>query len=44
MKLTEYSKDEWRSAVMKLKPGLSDAEYDKLWDDFIAYKNKRYLN
>lgn len=44
MKLSEYTKDEWRSVAKRLKPGLTDVDYDKMWDDFISYKNKRKLN
>lgn len=43
-KLTEYTKDEWRSVVHLLRPGLSEEEYDKMWDEFLLAKQKRYLN
>lgn len=38
MKLTEYNKIEWRSVVKKLKPGLTDEEYDRMWQDFVRVK------
>lgn len=47
-RLHEYTKDEWFDIARKLKPGLSEAEYDVMWNDFQIAKaehiRKRGLN
>jgi hypothetical protein len=33
------SKDQWFAVCKELKPKLRQAEYDKMWDEFQAYKD-----
>jgi hypothetical protein len=37
-RLDEYDKREWFDVARKLKPGLTEAEYDGMWERFIAMK------
>jgi hypothetical protein len=40
-RLDEYDKDEWRVIAQRLRPDLSDAEFDAMWADFCAEKAER---
>lgn len=37
-RLDEYDKAEWFDVARKLKPGLSEAEYEAMWADFQRFK------
>jgi hypothetical protein len=34
----EYTKDEWKEIALKVKPDLTDDEYDAMWNDFQSRK------
>jgi hypothetical protein len=44
VRLDEFTKNEWLDVARKLKPDLSDQEYDKMWDEFLEAKVKHKLN
>jgi hypothetical protein len=37
-RLDEYDKTEWFDVCRLLRPGLTEAEYTKLWDEFQERK------
>lgn len=36
MNLHEYTKDEWFDVARQFVPGLTNAEYDAMWDRYLA--------
>jgi hypothetical protein len=38
VKLNEYTKDEWKDVALHFKPGLTDEEYDEMWNGFRDFK------
>lgn len=44
MRLDEYTKDEWFSVCKRLSPGLTETEYNRMWEDFQMAKSKKELN
>ena len=40
-RLDEFDKDEWHSIARALKPGLTQAEYDDMWERFQREKAER---
>lgn len=43
-KLTEYSKDEWFCVCRQLKPDLTPAEYEVMWQGFCEYMARREMH
>lgn len=35
-----WTKEEWSDVVFQLQPGLSQEEYDKMWDEFQDAKRQ----
>lgn len=42
MRLDEYTKDEWRSIAMKLKPEWTEQDFDQAWNEFIQMKEQMH--
>lgn len=42
MKLTEYDKHEWLDVARLFKPDLTEAEYERMWNEFVAFKAAHY--
>lgn len=42
-RLDEFTKEEWFDVCKKVKPGLTQDQYDKMWDDFQTEKARRKL-
>lgn len=40
-RLDELDKDEFRRVAQLLRPELTDAQYDRMWSDFIRMKEAR---
>lgn len=38
-RLDSYTKDEWQDVARTLVPNLNDTDYDKMWEEFMAYKS-----
>lgn len=41
--LYEFDKIEWRDVVRKVRPDITDEEYDRLWNKMMAKKAKRQV-
>ena len=39
-RMDEFDKIEWFDVVRKLKPGLTQEEYDQMWDDYLKAKSE----
>lgn len=48
VRLNEYTKDEWLLVARQLVPGITQEEYDAMWDDFqkrkAEHERQRRLN
>lgn len=42
-RLDEFTKDEWLLVCRRLRPNLSETEYDKMWADFQEMKRRKAL-
>lgn len=42
-RLDEFTKEEWWDVAKKLKPGLTEEEYDDMWDRFQEAKRQGSL-
>lgn len=40
-RLDEFDKTEWRDVCRKLRPHITDEEFDVLWAEFVAMKKGR---
>ena len=40
-RLDGFDKTEWRDVVRTLRPDITDAEYDVMWDENMARKEAR---
>lgn len=38
-RLDEFDKVEWFDVARRLKPGLTDDEYEEMWNEFLRVKN-----
>ncbi len=43
-RLDEFDKDEWMLVCKRLKPGISDLDYEKMWEEFQATKAEYLRN
>lgn len=43
IRLNEFDKAEWFGVCRKLKPGLTEGEYDKMWSEFVSLKKQKEL-
>jgi hypothetical protein len=43
-RLDEFDKNEWRDVARRLKPDMTDAQFDEAWDEFQADKRRRQTN
>ena len=44
IRLDEFTKDEWRDVCRRLRPDITDDEFDEEWREFQAHKRRRRLN
>ena len=44
VRLDEFDKDEWRDVARILCPGLTDEQFDVMWEEFIAMKYGKTLH
>jgi hypothetical protein len=44
VRLDEFDKDEWWDIVQEIRPDLTRAEYEEMWDDFIKMKARKRVN
>lgn len=40
-KLNEYTKEEWRDIAEAARPGITDEEYEAMWERFQRHKQLR---
>lgn len=43
-RLDEFDKDEWREVCRRLRPDVTDIEYEAMWNDFQERKADGRLN
>lgn len=37
-RLNELDKDEWKDLIVKVRPDITDEQYDKMWENFVRFK------
>lgn len=44
VRLDEFSKDEWREVARRLRPDMSDGEFELAWTEFCELKRRKHLH
>lgn len=40
-RLNEYTKEEWLDVCRRVRPDLTEAEFEKMWADFVEEKRRK---
>jgi hypothetical protein len=43
-RLDSFDKIEWRDIARRAKPGLTDAEFERMWEGFLALKKRKAMH